>query len=253
MALSTEHGGLELIRDTSLRALATIELPDVVIVDGDHNYYTVSEELRVIGDRGGGAELPLLLFHDVSWPHARRDDYFDPEQIPPDYRQPLVGERAGIVPGDAGTQRDGLPYEKSAAREGGPRNGVLTAVEEFVALDDRRRLAVIPAFFGFGAVWHADAAWAGAVAAILDPLDGDPLLAALEANRIGHIAGEHALRNEIWELRERLERQEQVLRRLLDSSAFAVAERLSQIRVRAGVAPRQSVISREQVRRALSR
>ena len=75
------------------------------------------------------------------------------------------------------------------------------------------------------------------MAAILDPLDHDPLLAALEANRIGHIAGEHALRNEIWELRERLERQEQVLRRLLDSSAFAVAERLSQIRVRAGVAP----------------
>ena len=77
MALATEHDGLELIRETSLRALATIELPDVVIVDGDHNYYTVSEELRLIGDRGGGAELPLLLFHDVSWPHARRDDYFD--------------------------------------------------------------------------------------------------------------------------------------------------------------------------------
>jgi hypothetical protein len=43
-----------------------------------------------------------------------------------------------------------------------------------------------------------------------------------------------------------------VLRRLLDSSAFAVAERLSLIRVKAGVAPDQSVISRQQIRRALS-
>ena len=54
----------------------------MVVIDGDHNYYTVSEELRLIGERAAGAELPLLLFHDVCWPHARRDDYFAPELIP---------------------------------------------------------------------------------------------------------------------------------------------------------------------------
>ena len=32
-----------------------------------------------------------------------------------------------------GVRPDGLPYPRSAAREGGPRNGVLTAVEDFVA------------------------------------------------------------------------------------------------------------------------
>ena len=53
-----------------------------MIIDGDHNYWTVSEELRLIGERAAGADLPLLLFHDVCWPHARRDDYFDAEQIP---------------------------------------------------------------------------------------------------------------------------------------------------------------------------
>ena len=35
------------------------------MIDGDHNYFTVREELRLIGERAPGAELPLLLFHDV--------------------------------------------------------------------------------------------------------------------------------------------------------------------------------------------
>ena len=252
VALADEHPGLELIRETSLHALPSIELADVLIVDGDHNHYTVSQELRLVADRAPGGELPLLLLHDVSWPHARRDDYFDPGQVPADARHPLVGERAGIAPDDAGTRPDGLPYHKSAAREGGARNGVLTAVEDFVATDDQLRLVVVPAFFGFGAVWHAEAPWAAAVASVLEPLHLDPLIAGLERNRVRHIAGEHALRVQIWELQERLGRQERVLQRLLDSSAFAVAERLSQIRVRAGVATDQSVVSREQIRRALS-
>jgi hypothetical protein len=251
VALADEHAGLALIRETSLASLGEIELPDVVIIDGDHNYYTVSEELRLIGSRVAGAQLPLLLFHDVSWPHARRDDYFDVEQIPADFRQPLVGDGKGIVPGDPGTRSDGLPYHKSAAHEGGARNGVLTAVEDFAASDPALRLAVVPAFFGFGVVWHSAAPWSDAVSAVLAPLDRNDLIDRLESNRVGHLAGEHELRHEIWQLQQRLTRQEQVLRRLLDSSAFAVAERLSVMRVKAGVAPDQSVISRAQIRGAL--
>ena len=82
VALAREHPELELIRETSLEALPRIPLPDAVVIDGDHNYYTVSEELRLIGERAPGADLPLLLFHDVCWPHARRDDYFDAERSP---------------------------------------------------------------------------------------------------------------------------------------------------------------------------
>jgi hypothetical protein len=50
---------------------------------------------------------------------------------------------------------------------------------------------------------------------------------------------------------ERLGRQEALLRRLLESSAFALAERLSRLRRRAGVAPGQSVVSKDEVRRVL--
>jgi Methyltransferase domain len=249
--LAQAHPQLELIRDTSIAALPRIPLPDAVIVDGDHNHFTVSEELRLIGERAPGAQLPLLLFHDVCWPHGRRDDYFDPELIPPEARHPVAGAEGGLVPGDPGLQPDGLPYPRSAAREGGPRNGVLTAVEDFVAARERVRLAVVPAFFGFGVVWHEDAPGAAALARILDPWDRNPLLERLEANRVHHLALGHRRQVQLWERDRRLARRDAVLRRLLDSSAFAVAERLSRLRARAGVAPASSVISKAEVRAAL--
>ena len=80
--LAAERAELELVRDTSIAALPRIAPAEAVVIDGDHNHYTVSEELRLIAERAGSASLPLLIFHDVAWPHARRDDYFDPELIP---------------------------------------------------------------------------------------------------------------------------------------------------------------------------
>jgi hypothetical protein len=242
---------LELVRQTSLDALATIALPDVVIIDGDHNYWTVSEELRLIGARVPGADLPLVLFHDVCWPHGRRDDYFAPEQIPPERRYPVAGDSGGLAPSHAGVVAGGLPYPRSAANEGGPRNGVLTAIEDFAGARDELRLVVVPAFFGFGALWHLHAPWSDELSRLLDPWDRNPILERLEANRVHNLARWHRSQAEVWRLREQLGRQQAVLRRLLESSAFAVAERLSRVRVRAGIAPAQSVISKDEVRKAL--
>jgi sugar (pentulose or hexulose) kinase len=128
---------------------------------------------------------------------------------------------------------------------------VLTAAEDFVEDRDELRLVVVPAFFGFGAIWHREAPWAADVAAILDPWDRNPLLQRLEHNRIHHLATSHARQAEIWKLEERLARRDRVLRRLLESSAFALAERLSRLRKRAGIAPEQSVVSRDEIRRVL--
>jgi SAM-dependent methyltransferase len=250
-ALARDRDEVELVRETSLDALPQMPPAEVVIVDGDHNYHVVSEELRLIAERAPGAELPLLLFHDVAWPHGRRDDYFDPEQIPEERRHPVAGGSGGIFPGEPGLRADGLPYPRSAAREGGPENGVLTAAEDFVARDEELRLAVVPAFFGFGLVWHGGAPWAAAVAELVDPWDGNPLLRRLEENRIYHLATSHARQVQLWSLEQRLARRDGLLRRMLESSAFAVAERLSRIRVRLGIAPAQSVISKQEIRRAL--
>jgi hypothetical protein len=113
-------------------------------------------------------------------------------------------------------------------------------------------LAVVPAFFGFGAVWHTEAPWTRELAALLDPWDRNPLLERLEANRVHHLAQGHSRLAELWRLRERQARQEALLRRMLESSAFGVAERLSSLRMRAGIATGQRVVSREEIRRALA-
>ncbi len=249
--LDRERPELELVRETSLEALPRLPLPDAVIIDGDHNHYTVSEELRLIAERAEGGQWPLVLFHDVAWPHGRRDDYFDPEQIPADARHPTAGDAGGLFPGDPGLRPGALPYPRSAVREGGPRNGVLTAVEDFARERGELRLAVVPAFFGFGALWPREAPWADAVARILAPWDRNPMLERLEANRVHHLAQGHVRMVELWREQERRSRQEVVLRRLLESSAFALAERLSRLRLRAGVATGQRAVSKDEIRRAL--
>ena len=247
--LAEANEGLELIRETSLDALKHIELPDAVVIDGDHNHYTVSEELRLIDERAG-SELPLLLFHDVLWPHGRRDDYYAPELIPEDRRQPIA-EGGGLFPGVEGTRPGGLPYRGAAAREGGPQNGVLTAVEDFIEGRDDLRLAVVPVFFGLGVVWRRDAPWADELSALLEPWDRNTLLERLEANRVLHLAVAHFHSIEGAQAKDKLARQEAVLRRMLDSSAFSVAERLSRLRERLGIATGQAVVSKDEIRRAL--
>jgi hypothetical protein len=245
--LAEAHPELELVRQLSLEGLKTVALPDVVILDGDHNYYTVGEELRIIGTRAAESQaaLPLVILHDVGWPHARRDSYYAPEEIPAEHRQPLA-EGPGLYPGVTGVRPGGLPYHWAAENEGGPRNGVLTAAEDFVAARDGLRLAVIPAFFGFGAIWPLDAPYADALAAILDPWDRNPLLARLEENRVLHLASSHFQMTEAARQAQRNWRKDELLREMLKSRAFTLAERLSRLHQRG-----KPAFTREQVRELL--
>jgi hypothetical protein len=245
LKLAEEHPELELVRETSHDALAHLPLPGALIIDSDHNYYTLSEELRLIDSRAPGTELPLLMFHDVAWPHARRDTYYVPERIPEEHRQPL-GHNVNLAPWEPGVADGGLPFQWAAEREGGSHNGVLTALEDFVAERPGLRLAVISAFFGFGVLWHEEAPWAGAVASIVDPWDRNPVLERLEANRVTHLAARHKLATELEQARARVSEQEKLLRPMLQSRAFAVAERLSRLHRRG-----TPVFSRQQVKRAL--
>jgi hypothetical protein len=73
----------------------------------------------------------------------------------------------------------------------------------------------------------------------------------LEDNRVFHIAQERVHENQVWQLQERVAAQEAMLRRLLESSAFSVAERLSKLRKRAGVGPNQRAVTKAEVERLL--
>src|SRR3954471_18477491 len=46
VALDRARPELELLRETSHAALARLPAPDAAIIDGDHNWFTVTEELR---------------------------------------------------------------------------------------------------------------------------------------------------------------------------------------------------------------
>lgn len=227
--LEREHGDLELVRATSHAALAGMELTDAIILDGDHNYFTVAGELRLIAGRSAGGPLPLVLFHDVGWPHSRRDSYEAVDAIPVEHRPHPVVEGGGLFPGEPGIRRGGLPMRHSAEREGGPRNGVLTAIEDFMDGRDDLRLAIIPPFFGFGVLWALEAPYAGALAELLDPWDRNPVLERLEANRVLHLASSHfqMVQAGTWEQRDG--RKGQLLARLLLSRSFRGSQVISRL------------------------
>jgi hypothetical protein len=232
--LAERSPALNLIRRPSPDALAEVLPAGAVILDGDHNHWTLSGELREIAERSEGPGLPLLIFHDIGWPHSRRDTYYAPDRIPEEHRQPLAQD-ALVAPGNPGTGSEGVRFEWAAAREGGPENGILTAVEDFMGEREGLRLAVVPAFFGLGVLWAEGAPWSASVAAIVDPWDASPMLERLEEVRIAQVVS-----------RTRMNRQQELLRNMLNSRAFGIAERIA--RIRAGDDP---PFSRERIRRAL--
>jgi hypothetical protein len=118
----------------SLDAIPLLQAADVVLLDGDHNWYTVYHELQLLFARAveNGVAAPVVALHDLAWPYARRDMYYDPEAIPEGDRHPYMCR--GILPGQSELADDGLNGTlNNALHEGGPCNGVLTGVEDFIA------------------------------------------------------------------------------------------------------------------------
>lgn len=95
-----------------MRSLDYLDSPDfngfdAYLIDGDHNYYTVWNELQSIHRQSKPGDI--LLHHDVIWRWAHRDQYCDPEFIPAEYI-------------------------------GGAKQGVLTAIEDFLDSLSKRKL-----------------------------------------------------------------------------------------------------------------
>lgn len=133
-AWQAEYGDLLVFHhDISLNALPIIERYDAVLIDGDHNWYTVFHELKIIEEYAQRAgKWPVIFLHDTIWPYGRRDMYHDPECIPKEMRHPFV--YGGLIPKNPAPQGSkGLNASfANAIPEGGDRNGVLTAIEDFL-------------------------------------------------------------------------------------------------------------------------
>jgi hypothetical protein len=107
---------------------------DCILIDGDHNWYTVFNELRLIHERALLRPGGFIFLHDVDWPYGRRDLYYQPDTIPAEFRHPFA--QKGIVRGQSHLAEEGGLNSRNylnALEEGGERNGVLTAIEDFLA------------------------------------------------------------------------------------------------------------------------
>lgn len=146
-----QHGDRLLFhRSLSHAALPEIGPVDAALLDGDHNWFTVRGELELLASSAIEAEAPppLIFAHDVRWPYGRRDMYYDPESVPVEHRHEVA--RSGVLMGRSDLDPEGINASFwNATQEGGGRNGVLTAIEDFLADQAIQwELAIVEGFYG---------------------------------------------------------------------------------------------------------
>ena len=273
--LCDRSGAATLVEERSPEALEGLEHADAYLIDGDHNYYTVSRELEAIGRKSNQSGRPLLAFlNDIGWPCGRRDLYYSPESLPAEAVHPYSYER-GATLGRTTLVKGGLRGEGEfafAIEEGGPANGVLSAVEDFLESRPDLALVKVPCIFGLGVVHQTSAPYAAALARFLQPYSDSPLLERLEVNRLSLYLRILELQDDVypqledchlrlsdvatenralWARTAELEAQVGALRgeieHLLRSRAFSLAEGLSVLtRMRGGAG-----VSRQRLRGVL--
>lgn len=124
---------IKILKGLSLQVLSCLsEKFDCVLIDGDHNWYTVFHELKTVEERNLLRHGGTIFLHDVDWPYGRRDMYFSPEAIPEEFRHPYA--KRGMIYNQSELSENSKIGNRfnNALMEGGMRNGVLTAVEDFL-------------------------------------------------------------------------------------------------------------------------
>ena len=153
-----EHEGIfKLYTDLSLNRLPLLKDYDAILVDGDHNWYTVYNELKIIENAFKNEELPLIFLHDIDWPYARRDLYYNPDNIPVGYRQAY--DKKGMLPNELNLVDNGglNDHLNNSIYANNPKNGVRTAIDDFIkefSNKDAIGFANVPGFFGLGIIYN---------------------------------------------------------------------------------------------------
>lgn len=178
-----------LIEDQSLNALPLLEPCDAYLLDSDHNYFTVTNELKIIEKVCSSRGLNYHVFvHDAGPPCGNRDFYFSPDSLPTEavhpyqYFEDLVEfsiKEFGMY------RKDHLTGKLAVAKHiGGPKNGVRTAVEDFVKDRPNLIFKYIPCIFGLAVIYSQESMHADQLTEYLNPYHNNPLLERIEANRM---------------------------------------------------------------------
>jgi hypothetical protein len=188
-SLCEESEYAQLFEASSLMILPSLQPCDAYFLDSDHNYYTVTKELEWIAQVCESVTKEYVVFiHDIGGLCARRDCYFSPESLPPEAVHPyhLSSDLSWISENEFGTKsKEHLTGKLAIAnQDGGPRNGVLTAVEDFLRERPFLIFKRIPCVFGLGIIYSEKASFAKKLTHYLNPFHDNPLLRRLEENRL---------------------------------------------------------------------
>ena len=146
-----------LYEETSLEFLQRGLDIELYLIDGDHNYYTVYNELLNIEKNRNKKQKTFILLHDVSWFCGRRDQYYNEELIPEKHES--YNHNSLCLENDHNVKY-GFSLSKNfsvAKITGGKKNGVLTAIEDFVEKSKLEwKFNYIPSLWGLGFLWLED-------------------------------------------------------------------------------------------------
>ena len=111
------------IKDFPIFALSNLDDYDAIFLNDDANWYVVYNELNII--KKHNKKFPLVFICNNTFPNKRRDSYIDPNIIPDEFRKNFSKYfmHDGIV------LRDNCYH---AIEENSSKNGVLTAIEDFL-------------------------------------------------------------------------------------------------------------------------
>ncbi|MBO0767727.1 MAG: class I SAM-dependent methyltransferase [Solirubrobacterales bacterium] len=193
-------------RALSLAVLSEVHGLDLALLDGDHNYYTVTNELRVIEETAAadGVAPPVIVLHDVDFPYGRRDLYYDPENIPAEHRQPYLQLGIDFTTGDL--HPDGINNHLThAVDHDTPRNGVRTGIEDYLASSAVQwNQTWIPGFHGLGILTPVQTlerspALRQVIEGFSQPAFMDRWTRHLEASRVGELG--HTVQRQVADLK----------------------------------------------------
>lgn len=114
----------DFIKDYTLNVLPNLKNYDAVFLNDDPNWYAVFNELNIMKEMND--EFPLVFICHSVFPYKRRDAYIDPEIIPEEFRN----DYSDWFEFNQINIQDGFYH---AIKDNTPKNGVLTAVEDFLS------------------------------------------------------------------------------------------------------------------------
>lgn len=133
---SSKH---EIISGTGLEVLPNLNNYDAIFINDDPNWYSMYNELKLI--KANNDEFPLVFICNNIFPHKRRDSYIDPNKIPPEF----INEYSDNFSHGNIKLKDDFYH---AVQDNTSKNGVLTAIEDFISENNSIGIMNIKLFNG---------------------------------------------------------------------------------------------------------